>query len=285
MMFSPRERLALRLAAAACALLLFRGNARAQCSAPPAGSIVANPNRPTVADPADITQYGVLELEYGWDHVWHGQGSRENNFGGLLKFAALCDLELRWDSVSLLDQKDALAVHRGIGDNRLGAQYRFHHQSAHLPTLAVSYALKIPTASVEKGLGSGRVDHQFKFLASKDVQKIHFDFNTSYFLIGRQAVSGFDQNLELNLSFSCPIKGNLGLTGEIYHDTRLNSATPGFASTLWALTYKVRPRFVIDSGLDVGLTRGSPHRKRWVIGFVYSLTDLYSGRRKRSKTD
>ena len=35
-----------------------------------ADSIVANPNRPTVADPADITQYGVLELEYGCDRVW-----------------------------------------------------------------------------------------------------------------------------------------------------------------------------------------------------------------------
>ncbi len=31
-----------------------------------ADSMAANPNRPTVANPADITQYGVLELEYGW---------------------------------------------------------------------------------------------------------------------------------------------------------------------------------------------------------------------------
>jgi hypothetical protein len=32
-----------------------------------ADHIAAIPNRPTVASPADITQYGVLELEYGWD--------------------------------------------------------------------------------------------------------------------------------------------------------------------------------------------------------------------------
>jgi len=30
-----------------------------------ASPIAAHPNRPTVANPADITQYGVLELEYG----------------------------------------------------------------------------------------------------------------------------------------------------------------------------------------------------------------------------
>lgn len=34
-----------------------------------ADSIAANPNRPTVANPADITQYGVVELEYGWDRL------------------------------------------------------------------------------------------------------------------------------------------------------------------------------------------------------------------------
>jgi hypothetical protein len=29
-----------------------------------ADAIVANPNRPTVSNPAHVTQYGVLELEY-----------------------------------------------------------------------------------------------------------------------------------------------------------------------------------------------------------------------------
>src|SRR2546427_5393347 len=35
-----------------------------------ADSIAANPNRPTVANPADITQYGVLGLGDGWDPQW-----------------------------------------------------------------------------------------------------------------------------------------------------------------------------------------------------------------------
>src|SRR4029077_16135876 len=43
------------------------------CYAP---TIQANPNRPTVANPADITQYGVLELEYGWDQSSLGAGAR-----------------------------------------------------------------------------------------------------------------------------------------------------------------------------------------------------------------
>ncbi|MBZ5658561.1 MAG: hypothetical protein LAO56_25185, partial [Acidobacteriia bacterium] len=61
-----------------------------------ADSIVANPNRPTVANPADITQYGVLELEYGWDRAWPGEGAHQTSLGGLVKFGLLCDVELRW---------------------------------------------------------------------------------------------------------------------------------------------------------------------------------------------
>src|SRR5229473_2089877 len=61
-----------------------------------ADSIVANPNRPTVANPADITQYGVLELEYGWDRVWPEENVHQISLGGLLKFGILCDVELRW---------------------------------------------------------------------------------------------------------------------------------------------------------------------------------------------
>src|SRR5207253_9840744 len=47
-----------------------------------ADSIAANPNRPTVANPADITQYGVLELEYGWDRQWPEEGRQQASVGG-----------------------------------------------------------------------------------------------------------------------------------------------------------------------------------------------------------
>jgi hypothetical protein len=66
--------------------------------------IVATPNRPTVANPANITQYGVLELEYGWDLVRPGVGARAYDFGGLLKFGLLCDVELCWTSTAFLSQ-------------------------------------------------------------------------------------------------------------------------------------------------------------------------------------
>src|SRR5262252_10271935 len=76
----------------------------AQCPETPKDGIVANPNRPTVANPADITQYGVLEVEYGYDHVAAPQGERDNNLVGLFKFAVACNLEIRWNTNTLLSQ-------------------------------------------------------------------------------------------------------------------------------------------------------------------------------------
>lgn len=245
-----------------------------------ADSIVANPNRPTVSNPADITQYGVLELEYGWDQPWPEEGAQAKSVGGLLKFGLLCDIELRWGTTSFLSQTDASGTHRSFGDNWLGPQIRVYRQTKRVPSLAFSYAIKIPSASTEDGLGTGRVDHQFTFLAAKDIAHFHFDFNVSQFLIGSPNVSGFDQSQELNLAFSHFIYGGLQITGEFYGQTKLNQASPAFASTLWALTYTVVPRLVIDGGFEEGLTSGGPHLHAFV-GATYSIANLYSGWRRR----
>jgi hypothetical protein len=246
-----------------------------------ADSITANPNRPTVASPADITQYGVLELEYGWDRLWREGSVQQTSAGGLLKFGMLCDIELRWNTTSFLSQTDASGTHRSFGDNWIGPQIRLYRQTKRVPTLAFSYAIKIPSASTKDGLGSGRVDHEFTFLASKDISHFHFDFNATQFLFGRPNRSGVDQNQQLNLAFSHVVRGGLQFTGEFYGDTRLNQTTPGFASSLWALEYTVVPRLVIDGGFEAGLTSGGPHRHAF-LGATYSIANLYPGwRRKR----
>jgi hypothetical protein len=259
------------------ALLVLSTTAAAQWMGKQTGcyadSISANPNRPTVANPADVTQYGVLELEYGWDRLWPVAGVDQTSLGGLVKFGLLCDVELRWNTVEYIAQHDAGGTHRSFGDNWLGPQVRFYKQTKHAPTLAVSYAVKIPSASTEAGLGSGAVDHAFTFLASKDVRKIHFDGNASEFWVGRSA-GGFDRGQEYNLAFSRTIRGSLQFTGEFYGDTRLNRVTPGFASSLWALTYGISPRFVVDGGFEVGLTDGGPHRHAFV-GVTYAIVNLY----------
>jgi len=247
-----------------------------------ADSFAANPNRPTVSNPAHVTAYGVLELEYGFDRFWPGQHVRQTSAGGLLKFGLLCDVELRWNTTSFISQTDLTGTHQTFGDNWFGTEIRIHRQTARLPTIALSYAGKTPSASTDHGLGSGHVDHSFTFGASETIRHFNFDFNLSQFLIG-SPTSGFDRNQLLALAFSRVISGKLQFAGEFYGETELNQGTPGFASSLWALTYTVVPRLVIDAGFEAGLTAGGPHRHAF-FGATYSIANLYPGwRRRRSR--
>jgi hypothetical protein len=247
-------------------------------------AIRANPNRPTVSNPAHVTQYGVLELEYGWDHYWLEQGVRQESMSSLLKFGVLCDIELRWTTNPLLSQTDGQGTHRTFGDNWLGTEIRLHRQTKRLPTLAFSYALKLPSASTEDGLGTGKVDHFFTLAASEQAWHLNFDINATQYLIARPNTRGFDLNQQVAIALSRPLHGRLQFSGEFYGNTRLNDTTPGFVSSLWALSYTLLPRLVIDGGFEAGLTSGGPHRHVFA-GFTYSIAELYrAGRRRNSRS-
>jgi hypothetical protein len=233
-----------------------------------------NPNRPTVANPADITQYGVLELEYGFDHGWPSVGQSFTDAGGLLKFGLLCNVELRWTTTSFLTQTDLSGTQSGFGDFWIGPQLVIYKQTKRAPTIAAGYAVKVPSANSAKGLGSGRVDHQFTLLVSKDLLGFHFDFNASAFFVGRPGAAGFDHNAQFNLAIGHPLYKTLQVQVEFYGNTQLNSATPGFASGLFALVWSVTPRLEVDTGWDIGMTQFAP-RRRIFAGFTYSIANLY----------
>jgi hypothetical protein len=248
-------------------------------------TIAANPNRPTVSNPAHVTQYGVLELEYGWDHYWLKGGVRQASMTGLLKFGMLCDIELRWTITPFLSQTDSQGTHQTFGDNWLGTEVRLHRQTRRVPTMAVSYGLKFPSAATDHGLGTGKFDHFITLAASEHAWHFNFDINLTQYIIARENASGFDQNQQLAIALSRPLHGALQFSGEIYGNTRLNEANPGFVSSLWALSYTVFPRLVIDGGFEAGLTPGGPHRHVFA-GFTYSIAELYrAGRRRSQRSD
>ncbi len=118
------------------------------------------------------------------------------------------------------------------------------------------------------------------FSPAKDVGRWHWDFNASALLAGREAARGLDRNVQLALSFTRALKGPLEIIGEVYGNSRLNPDSPGFASTLWALSYTVSPRLVLDGGNDEGFTRGAP-RKRVFAGVTYAVGNFYSALKHR----
>lgn len=233
------------------------------------------PSRPTVTSATDTTQCGVVEVEYGLERQWPGGGAHRDDLTGGLRFGLTPSLDFHWFSSDFLHIMDGSGDRTGFGDTWLGLRYRFLKQSKRRPSFGVFYEAKIPSASVVLGLGTGQVAHSISFLASKDVRRLHFDFNLIELLAGRAGASGFDHDTGFALASWLTVTRHLNLVLEPYGYTQLNQANPAFASTMIGGNYRVGHRLYLDSGLDLGVTSAAPS-ERVFIGITYAIGNAYS---------
>src|SRR5467141_5094020 len=225
--------------------------------------ITAVPNRPTFASTAEMVQLGVFEIEYGFE-----AGKGHQNINGLLKWGAVKNLEL-WFLNNPVERDAGTA---GLGDSGAGFKYKLFPQRKARPTLAVLYVATLPTARPE--LGYGAMAHLVQILVSKDFGKHHFDVNEGVQFVGRQQLGGFDRTYFTALSYSHPLSGKWGYTGEIAGFSRQNATTPATMTLLNAATYSLSPRLVLDGGAYIAVYGQLP-RFTVFAGVTYSIANLY----------
>jgi len=223
--------------------------------------LTAVPNRPTVSTTAQPVQPGVLETEWGVDAA----GSHQD-INGLFKFGVSKNFELRLANNPFTADSGT----HGFGDTALGFKYRFAQDSGHQPSMAFIYMAKVPTAGTV--LGSGKIDHAFALLVSKDLGKQHFDFNVIANLLGRP-LGGFDHAYLYALAWSSPLRGKWGATAELSGLTSPNVSTPGSAQFIASAIYTVRPRLVLDIGM-MGRITGDIPNAMFIAGFTYSIARI-----------
>lgn len=239
-----------------------------------------SPSRPAVASAVDTTQCGVLEIEYGAELLGPGQAAHQFDFSGGLRFGITRDLDFHWFAGDFLSYTDLQGQRVGYGDNWLGLKYRFSKQSKFRPGLGVMYMAKIPTGDSRQGLSSGEVDHVLSLLMSKDVSRIHFDFNVIPRWMG-SASSDVDRNVGLALASYLPVTKKFSLVFEPYGYTSLNVANPAYASIMSGALLQVHPRLYLDAGFDAGVTHGA--QKRVYAGVTYAVANIYGWFRKENQ--
>ena len=225
--------------------------------------ITAVPNRPTFASTAETVQRGVFEVEYGFELA-----SAHQNINGLLKWGMFTDLELWFLNIPI--ERDSGVA--GRGDCGAGFKYRMSSQSKKSPTTSILYVATLPTATAE--LGSGALGHSVQLLLSKDFGEHHFDANEGVQLVGRPGAGGFDRNYFTALSYSHPIAGKWGWTGELAGFSWTNTNNPATMILLGAGTYNMSSRLVLDGGAYLAVYGNLP-RVTLFSGVTYSVTDLY----------
>lgn len=263
--------LVLLMALATTAAFAQEEQAPASCNAT---EIAAAPTRPTVTTSTATTQCGVLEADYGLTSFLPGDDTHQEVLGGSLRYGITPRIDFRWGVDNMHSYYGAGTHLLGTGDNWLGGRVRLTSEKQTWASTAFMYTIKLPTASVADGFGTGFTDHSFTVIASKDIRKWHFDFNTIETLAGRP-VSGFDTNNTLALAAAHPLKGKWGAVYEAWGQTELNAVNPAFASNLVGFTYNLSERTVFDSGVDLGITPDAP-RARLLLGVTYAIGNLNS---------
>jgi hypothetical protein len=270
-----------RLYSTTCTLVLFvacavggLANVQAQDQSGPEFIV---PARPTVSNPAEFQKPGVLQLEVGYNTNVRAPGTHlEQDMPLALRFAVSRRVLLEFDGDSPSSQSDSGVTTTGVGDSQLGIQVVLHHENEKRPGFSVAYYIKLPTADSNKGLGTGRVDHDFIALVSKKTHGTTFDFNAIYLLSGRTTDNGHASSGQAAFAASHDVWKRAGIQGELSGYSR-NDEQSGALFALAAFTYQIKPRFVIDTGVRFGLTHDAPGAG-FFAGLTVGIYDFYKHR-------
>lgn len=236
------------------------------------------PARPTVSNPAEFQRPGVLQLEYGYNANFRAPGTRVQQDTPLaLRFAASRRVLLEFDLDSPFSQTpDGGRRTTGSGDVQLGIQGVLQHEGKGRPGVAVAYYIKLPAASASEGLGTGRVDHNFIALVSKNIRGTTIDFNAIYLLAGRTSGAGRASSGQAAFAVSRNLTKRFGVQAEVSGLSR-NDAQPGAMVGLGVATFQVNRRLVFDGGVRFGLTPDAPN-VGVAAGLTVGVADLYKKR-------
>jgi hypothetical protein len=147
----------------------------------------------------------------------------------------------------------------GVGNLQIGAKLRLWADPGGIPVLSVLPTINVPTASAEKGLGSGDPDFTLALLTGTDIgPHAHVDLNYGVGSIG--AGGGrphFAQHLA-SVSASMAASERWNPYAEGFWFSRQDPEGGAMTSADVGAIYTVSPRLALDGGLQFGLSRAAP---------------------------
>lgn len=209
------------------------------------------PYRPTVSNPAELSEPGWLDLELGLQRIKGGGDKRRDSMPVTAKVAfsedwgVLVGTEL---GIRRTDLDNNLFT--GMGDTSLLLKHRLGGDSEKDGAWGIEAGFKSPTA--KDTLGSGKSDYLVNLIYSVDRLGNRFDFNVNGTRIGAIGDGEGRTQYGWAASTSRALDDRWSIFGELSGAYR--RATPSYTQFLAGASYNVSKRVVIDAGAAHRLT-------------------------------
>ena len=216
---------------------------------------------------------GTYKLTFGIsvnDHARHADAAPQKTAGGFalnVYVTRRVFVEIDNDTFVWKKPQGADAV-RGFGDTVLnvGGDPLLEKEGSKRPGIWVTYAVKLPTASATKTLGTGEVDHSITGAVYKTYRKVnYFELDFNEYLSGKTGASGYDGSSGLIGVFERALSDKDLLHSEI-GGTFATKSSNAEMYTLNYLEHSFTDHTIIRLGGRVGLTPNSPR-----VGFYAAL--------------
>lgn len=238
-----------------------------------------DPTRPTVSESATVQRPGVLQVEYGAGADFRADDYRSQVAAPLgLRFAVNARLRLDLDLDTFTSQVSSDGRREtGVGGTQLGFKAILRDQPKEHLAFAFSYTIKLPSASVEKNLGSGRIDHSLRLIVNRTLGKTDLVFNASYLNVGRDDSDRRASGAQAVFTVTRELPHDFAVIAEVYGQSVDDPAGARGIYSFGAVTYKLNRRLRFDAGARVGFGSSAP-RTGVFAGLTVGVADLYRRR-------
>jgi len=217
------------------------------------------PDRPDVTNGTHIVDIGLLQIELGGLYTYPAAGQRAVGTPVTARVGLTEWLEARIGTDGLLAQRNGGSSATGIGNLQIGAKLRLWAEPGGLPVLSILPSVNVPTASAEKGLGSGAADFTLAVLTGTDIGRhAHVDVNYGIGAIGVGADQPhFLQHL-VSLSTSAAVSDNWNPYVEAFWFSREDVDGDAVVAIDAGAIYELGGRYALDGGVQFGVSSNAP---------------------------
>ena len=229
--------------------------------------------RPLTIDDADPTPEGQCQLSAGIS-LEHSGTCQDWDYPFGAAYGIATNLELNANCGAGRSEIDDGAGHyghaSGMNDLLLGLKWQFLGESEMLPRQTLEPAIKIPTASHSREMGSGRPDYDLTWVASRKLgEKFQLDVNLGYTLVGHPNAAPECDVLHGGVALEYQLCETWQWVGEVFGDRALRGDEQVSVLGSTGLRWLMMDGLTADAAMGTGLSGKDTPRFTATLGLSW----------------